>query len=78
VAGNDAKKIRATVDHLQGTPALTVGEAPGFCHDGGMIAFRLENSNVKLEINPDAAQRAGLKISSKLLALASVVREAGK
>jgi hypothetical protein len=43
-----------------------------------MIAFRLENSNVKLEINPDAAQRAGLKISSKLLALASVVREAGK
>jgi hypothetical protein len=55
--------------------ALTVGEADRFTAEGGMIAFRREGNRIRLEINVDAVQRAGLRMSSELLKLARIVRE---
>jgi hypothetical protein len=78
VAASSAKDLRAALDSLQGTASLTVGDAPGFCRAGGMIGLHLVDHKVRLEINPDAAQRVRLQLSSKLLALASLVREAGR
>ena len=52
--------------------ALTVGESAEFIASGGMINLRLENARVRVEINPDAAERARLRISSKLLSLAEI------
>ena len=40
-----------------------------------MINLRLEDARVRVEINPDAAERAGLRISSKLLSLAEIRRK---
>jgi len=37
--------------------------------------FYIKKNNVKIEINIDAAERAGLKISSKLLKIAKVIRD---
>ncbi len=54
--------------------ALTVGETEGFAGLGGMINFMIVNGKLKLEINQASAERAGLRISAKLLSLASVVR----
>jgi hypothetical protein len=54
----------------QGTPTLTVGESPGFIEQGGIVNFTLEGANVRFEISSDAAERAGLRISSRLLRLA--------
>ncbi len=54
---------------------LVVGETKGFASDGGMVNFYIEDSKVRFEINPDAAELAGLSISSKLLRLASIVRD---
>lgn len=51
---------------------LTVGEAEGFLEQGGVINFKLDNGKVRFEINPAAAERAGLKMSSKLLRLATL------
>ena len=51
------------------TNTLTVGESAGFPKAGGMINFSLENNNVKLEMNLDAATHAGLKVNSKLIAV---------
>jgi hypothetical protein len=45
-----------------------------FATHGGMIQFSLENQQVRFDINTDAASRAGLKISSKLLVLAQIVK----
>ena len=58
------------------TPAgvLTVGETKGFAEQGGMINFVVEEDKVRFEVNVDAAERSGLKISSKLLSLAKIVR----
>lgn len=51
-------------------PVLTVGESPDFLQRGGMVAFVLGEGRVRFAINPAAAQRNGLVISSRLLQLA--------
>ncbi len=63
------------VSGLKGSRALTVGESEGFAARGGIINFTVEGGHVRFEINRLAADRAGLKISSKLLSLAKVVTE---
>jgi hypothetical protein len=44
-----------------------------FAARGGIIQFSMEDQHVRFDINLEAASRAGLKISSKLLALAQIV-----
>jgi hypothetical protein len=56
-----------------GRGVLTVGEGDRFVHEGGMIAFVLENRRVRFEINQTAAEGAGLKLSSRLLMVAKSV-----
>jgi hypothetical protein len=63
------------VRSLKGSGALTVGESEGFAVRGGIVNFTVEGGKVRFEINKYAADRAGLKISSKLLSLAKVVTE---
>ena len=55
---------------------LTVGDMPQFCERGGIIGFELLDRRVHLRINLEAAQRARLQISSKLLSLAQLVGDA--
>lgn len=57
--------------HLQSNPVLTVSEAPRFTDSGGMINFVIEDNKIHFQINDNAAKAAGLKISSKLLRLAT-------
>jgi len=52
---------------------LTVGETDGFAETGGVVQFVTEGRKVRFRINPAAANKAGLKISSRLLNLAEVV-----
>jgi len=68
-------KPAALLEPFRERPVLTVGEAEGFARAGGILNFYLEERKVRFEINPEAAKRAGLKISSKLLQLARLVRE---
>jgi len=46
----------------------------GFARDGGTINLVNEEQRVVIEVNMEAAQRSRLKISSKLLALAKIVK----
>jgi hypothetical protein len=52
---------------------LTIAEAPDFAKRGGVIALTMEDSRVRFLVNVDAATQAGLTISSRLLALATIV-----
>jgi hypothetical protein len=54
---------------------LTVGEADDFTANGGIINFKLKDARVRIEIDAAAADRVGLRISSKLLSLAEIVRK---
>jgi len=55
------------------TSILTVGETDRFAHQGGIINFRLQGNTIRFEINVDAARRSNLKISYKLLRLATII-----
>jgi len=59
---------------VQTLPVLTVGETDQFLSQGGMIHFLKKESKVRLEINLEAARQANLKISSKLLNVADLVK----
>ncbi len=55
---------------------LTVSDAPGFAAHGGMVGFSAEGDRVRFEVNLGQAERTGLKLSAKLLALARLVSDA--
>jgi hypothetical protein len=60
---------------LRGSSTLTVGESEGFAARGGIINLTVEGNRLHFEINQLAAERAGLKISSKLFSLAKLVTD---
>jgi hypothetical protein len=74
VSSSESEHVRQIIEALRSQPVLTVGEVGGFAQNGGVINFTNEGNKVRFEINPDAAERARLKISSQLLRLAKVVR----
>jgi hypothetical protein len=75
ISASEDAQLAHILAALRGRSVLTVGEAERFAHRGGMINFRLEGSKVRFDINPDAAEQAGLTISSQLLKLARIVHE---
>jgi hypothetical protein len=56
-----------------GPGVLTVGEGEGFLAHGGVIAFVIEDRRVRFDVGKSAAEKAGLKLSSKLLRVARSV-----
>jgi hypothetical protein len=72
VSRGDAN-VAAVLSDLAGSPVLLVGEQDRFARQGGMINFIEVDQKVRFEINEAAAKRAGLKISSQLLKLATIV-----
>ena len=66
-------RLAAVLRKTRGAPVLLVGDTEGFAQKGVMINFYIEENRVKFEMNPDAAKRAGLQISSKLLKLGKIV-----
>ena len=75
ISASEKKKVRAILNGLGRCNVLTVGDVEGFAAAGGVINFEIVDSKVRFEVNIDAAERAGLKLSSKLLNLAKIVRD---
>lgn len=71
-----AKQLPQVLSKFSKLPSLTVGETEDFTRSGGMIRFFVDENKIRFEVNTDAAVRARLKLSSKLLHLARVVRDA--
>jgi hypothetical protein len=70
ISASEKPRLPTIINGLKGSPVLTVGQMDQFTESGGMINFVLQGSKIRFQINNDAASAAGLKISSKLLALA--------
>jgi hypothetical protein len=75
VAASERQHLHTIIERLGDSPTLLVGDTEGFAQAGGMVNLVIEKKKVRFEINPAAAARAGLKISSKLLRLAKIVSE---
>lgn len=71
--GDSERSLPTLFDGL-GRGVLTVGAQPGFCRDGGIIGFAIEDRHVRFDINREAAANAGLQLSARLLRVARFVR----
>lgn len=71
ISSSEQKRLPEILASLGGGNLLTVGEAENFGEAGGMIQFVMEGTKIRFRINEAATQRAGLKVSAKLLSLAS-------
>jgi hypothetical protein len=78
VSSSEKRRVREILGSLRSTNALVVGETEGFAEAGASVQFTIEDDRVRFLINTDAAARAGLKVSSKLLSLARVVHDSDK
>jgi len=73
IGARERKLLPAVLAAVKGDSVLMVGESEHFVQEGGMIGFCLEDRKIRFEINLESAQKAQLKISSRLLALAKSV-----
>lgn len=76
IAESQKKKIRAVLDRVAGKNIVTVGEADWFAQEGGMVALVNNEDHIRLEVNLEALQRAGVKAGPRLLSVATIVRPA--
>ena len=77
VSESESERLKSILEALHPVTALTVSDIPGFLTQGGMIEFVIEDNRVRFEVNLDAAQRAGLTLSSELLKVALDVKRQG-
>lgn len=75
-SGLDTKRAIELLGTVAHAPVLTVGDFERFAQMGGVASFFVEDGKMRFAINVDSAQRAGLRVSSKLLMLARIVRTA--
>jgi len=78
VSSSESAHLAEIIGSMPGSKLLLVGETKGFAASGGTIEFTHEDNHVRFSINTDAADRSGLKYSSKLLALAKIVHDEGR
>jgi hypothetical protein len=78
VSASEQRRLRAVLEATKTSDLLTVGETDDFAAEGGVVEFNLDNGRIHFEINLKAAQLQRLRISSKLLSLATSVKKAAK
>jgi hypothetical protein len=71
ISPSEKKRLPEILAAVRGKSVLTVGETDHFTESGSMINFTLDGTKIRFQINDVAAKAAGLKISSKLLGLAT-------
>jgi hypothetical protein len=77
IDASEERRLATVLPILSRAGVLTVSDMPTFLDRGGMIQFQLVGDRVRFEVNLDAAERAGLALSSDLLKVATKVRRGG-
>ena len=75
ISGSEDKNLTEILQRLDGAKVLTVGDTAAYARRGVMINFFMEDNKVRFKINLKQAQRAGFKISSRLLKLAVILED---
>lgn len=75
VSASEESRLKSILDVLDKQSVLTVSDIPQFADRGGMIQFVTAENRVRFEVNLEAAERAGLNLSSQLLKVALTVRK---
>lgn len=73
ISSSERERLPQLLDMLHANHVLTVGETKTFARDGGVIRLFEVGNKIRFEVNLEAARRAELDISSRMLKLASVI-----
>lgn len=73
ISKSEEKNLEGILSKTGQTSILTVSDVENFAKQGGVIGFTIKDGKVRLEINRKVSQECGLKISSKLLELATII-----
>lgn len=73
VSGSEEHQLGEILDTVSRLPILTVADFERFATAGGIIGLTEVGDRSRLEVNIDAAELAGVRLSSKLLRLAVTV-----
>ena len=75
VTGLDLKHTAQLLAYLKDASVFTVSDQEQFAKAGGIAELFVESGKMRFAVNVDAAQRAHLHISSRLLSLAKLVKD---
>jgi hypothetical protein len=75
LAGSNPKRALDIVAGLNGALVLTVSDATGFAQSGGMVELFIQDGRMRFAVNMDAVERAHVRLSSRVLGLAKIVRD---
>jgi hypothetical protein len=71
----DARRTDAIVAAMRGMSVLSVSNSEEFTRRGGVAHLYLADGSMRFAVNVAAAERARLRLSSRLLSLARIVKE---
>ena len=74
ISSPNQRSVAATLAQVANAPVLTVGEHEQFTRLGGIIRIYDDSGHLRFEIDAAHANRVRLKISSRVLNLARIVR----
>jgi hypothetical protein len=74
IANAETERSTDGLVRIKTLPVLTVSDGSGFSQGGGIIELYVEAGRMRFAINVDAVTRSGLRLSSRLLGLAKIVR----
>ena len=74
IADAETRRSAGGLGGIKTLPVLTVSDGRGFCEAAGIVELYVEDGRMHFAINVDAADQSGLRLSSRLLGLAKVIR----
>ena len=74
IAASERRRMPALLASVVSYGVLTVGDTAEFTAEGGVIGLKRDGDQIRLSVNLTAAERANLRISSRVLSLATIVR----
>ncbi len=75
VSSSERKHLRSILKDPQLSGVLTVGDTSDFTAEGGIIGLEVEDDRIRILINLGAAALGRVRISSRLLSLARIVKK---
>ena len=73
ISSTMANRLPALLQRLAAHPILTIGDTAGYARQGVMVNFYVDQGRLRFEINPQAAEAAGLRVGARVLKLARIV-----
>jgi YfiR/HmsC-like len=75
VSDPDEARLARVIDAVAGAAVLTVSDYSRFAALGGVIQFIVESGRMRFAVNVDSMRRQRTQLSSKVLQLASLVKD---